>query len=232
LREPPGEQRDPGAEPHDGSVRSLPAFLAVAAAVTLAPGPAFALILQTAAVHGRRTALATIAGNSVGVLTWGALSAAGVSALVAASEVAYDTLRLAGAAYLVWLGVQALRPRRRDAAAPGSGTASTGEAGATSHRDVRRAARRGLVNSLANPKLALFFVALFPQFVAPGAAALPAALAMAAVIVTFDVLWYGSVALLVDRARRALRPRLIAAVERVTGAVLLGFGVRLAAESR
>jgi len=88
------------------------------------------------------------------------------------------------------------------------------------------------VNSLANPKLALFFVALFPQFLAPGAAVLPAALAMAAVIVAFDVLWYGSVALLVDRARRAVRPRLVAAVEKVTGAVLLGFGVRLAAESR
>jgi RhtB (resistance to homoserine/threonine) family protein len=210
-------------------VRSLPAFLAVAAAVTLIPGPAFALVLQTAAVHGRRTALATIAGNSVGVLVWGALSAAGVSALVAASEVAYDTLRLAGAAYLVWLGVQALRPHRGDAAASGEPGAA---AGATTHRDTWRAARRGLVNSLANPKLALFFVALFPQFVAPGAAVLPAALAMAAVIVAFDVLWYGSVALLVDRARRALRPRLVAAVEKVTGAVLLGFGLRLAAESR
>lgn len=215
-------------------MRSLPAFLAVAAAVTLAPGPAFALVLQTAAVHGRRTALATIAGNSVGVLAWGALSAAGVSALVAASEVAYDTLRLAGAGYLVWLGVQALRPRRRDVAAPERAATANGEPGepATTHRDAWRAARRGLVNSLANPKLALFFVALFPQFVAPGAAVLPAALAMAAVIVTFDVLWYGSVTLLVDRARRALRPRLVAAVEKVTGALLLGFGVRLAAESR
>jgi len=214
-------------------VRSLPAFLAVAAAVTLAPGPAFALILQTAAVRGRRTALATIAGNSAGVLVWGALSAAGVSALVAASHVAYDTLRLAGAAFLVWLGIQALRPRRRtadpDAAAAPDGAA---EPGAKPGRDTWRAARRGLVNSLANPKLALFFVALFPQFLAPGAAVLPAALAMAAVIVAFDVLWYGSVALLVDRARRAVRPRLVAAVEKVTGAVLLGFGVRLAAESR
>jgi threonine/homoserine/homoserine lactone efflux protein len=168
----------------------------------------------------------------VGVLVWGALSAAGVSALVAASEVAYDTLRLAGAAYLVWLGVQALRPHRGDAAASGEPGEPGAAAGATTHRDTWRAARRGLVNSLANPKLALFFVALFPQFVAPGAAVLPAALAMAAVIVAFDVLWYGSVALLVDRARRALRPRLVAAVEKVTGAVLLGFGLRLAAESR
>jgi RhtB (resistance to homoserine/threonine) family protein len=207
-------------------MRSLPAFLAVAAAVTLTPGPAFALLLQTAAVHGRRTALATIAGNSVGVLTWGALSAAGVSALVAASEVAYDVLRLAGAAYLVWLGVQALRPRRGAGDGVDAGTA------ARDTQQAWRAARRGLVNSLANPKLALFFVALFPQFVTPGAAVLPAALTMAAVIVAFDCLWYGTVAVVVDHARRALRPRVLRAVERVTGAVLLGFGVRLAAEGR
>ena len=75
-------------------MHSPPAFLAVAAAVTLTPGPAFALLLQTAAAHGRRVALANIAGNSVGVLTWGALSALGVSALIAANQVAYDVLRL------------------------------------------------------------------------------------------------------------------------------------------
>jgi threonine/homoserine/homoserine lactone efflux protein len=106
-------------------VRSLPAFLAVAAAVTLTPGPAFTLVLQTAAVHGRRAALANIAGNSVGVLAWGALSAAGISALVAANQIAYEVLRLGGAVFLVWLGVQALRPRRR-----GTRTASRGTSGA------------------------------------------------------------------------------------------------------
>ena len=219
-------------------MRSLPAFLAVAAAVTLTPGPAFALVLQAAAVHGRRTALATIVGNSLGVLAWGALSAAGVSALVAASHVAYDTLRLAGAAYLVWLGVQALRPHRASATAEGDrpdaepAAEPAAAAPAAGPTGTWRAARRGLLNSLANPKLALFFVALFPQFVTPGTAVLPAALAMAAVIVAFDVLWYGTVAVVVDRARRVVRPRLVAAVEKVTGGVLLGFGVRLAAESR
>src|ERR1700712_2506117 len=87
------------------------AFLAVALAVTLTPGPAFALLLQTAAAHGRRIALANIAGNSVGVLTWGALSALGVSALIAANQLAYDVLRLTGAAFLLYLGVRALLAR-------------------------------------------------------------------------------------------------------------------------
>ncbi len=206
-------------------MRSLPAFLAVALAVTLTPGPALALLVQTAALHGRRSALANIAGNSVGVLAWGVLSAVGISALVAANQFAYDVLRLTGAAFLLWLGVRAL-----------AGRTSLGHEAAASppgpSQSARRAARKGLVNSLANPKLAVFFVALFPQFLRPGAAVLPAALAMAAVIVAFDVVVYGSVALIVDRFRQALRPRLLRAVERTSGAILLVFGLRLAREAR
>jgi threonine/homoserine/homoserine lactone efflux protein len=196
----------------------------------LSPGPAFALLLQVAAVHGRRVALANIAGNSVGVLTWGALSAVGVSALIAANQVAYDVLRLGGAVFLLWLGARALWRSRRhpEITPPVAALDSTGRAQSAGWR----AARKGLVNSLANPKLAVFFVALFPQFVAPGAPVLPAALAMAAVIVTFDVMWYGSVALAVDRFRRALRPRFTRWLERVSGAALIAFGLRLTAESR
>lgn len=92
----------------DACVRSLPAFLAVAAAVTFTPGPAFALLFQVSAVHGPRAAFANIAGNSLGVLVWGALAAVGVSALVAANQFAYDLLRVAGATFLVWLGVRSL----------------------------------------------------------------------------------------------------------------------------
>jgi threonine/homoserine/homoserine lactone efflux protein len=212
------------------SMRSVPTFLAVAAAVTLAPGPAFALLLRVAAVHGRRVALANIAGNSVGVLLWGVLSAVGVSALVAANALAYDGLRLAGALFLLWLGVRALLPTRHN-----SSTALTAQApdpSGWSRSAGWRAGRRGLVNSLANPKLAVFFVALFPQFLAPGAAVLPAALAMATVIVVFDVIWYGAVALAVDRLRQTLRPRLVRRLEQASGAVLIAFGLRLTAEAR
>ena len=212
------------------SMHSLPAFLAVAAAVTLTPGPAYALLLQVAATQGRRAALATIAGNSVGVLTWGALAAVGISELVAANRLAYDALRLAGAAFLIWLGLRALLSGRggTTAAAPGEDLGPTARAGGVAWR----AGRRGLVNSLANPKLAVFFVALFPQFLVPGAAVLPAALAMAGVIVAFDLVWYGSTALAVDRLSRALRPRLTRRLEKVSGAVLTAFGVRLATEAR
>jgi threonine/homoserine/homoserine lactone efflux protein len=206
-------------------VRSLPAFLAVALAVTLTPGPAFALLVQTAALHGRRSALANIAGNSVGVLVWGLLSALGVSALVAANQLAYDALRLTGTAFLLWLGVRALIGR-------GGTHPATGGSPPPPAQTALRAARKGLVNSLANPKLAIFFVALFPQFLRPGAAVLPAALAMAAVIVAFDILYYGAVAMVVDRFRQALRPRLMRWLERTSGAILVGFGIRLAREAR
>jgi threonine/homoserine/homoserine lactone efflux protein len=203
------------------------AFLAVAAAVTCTPGPAFALLLQTAAAHGRRVALANIAGNSVGVLIWGALSALGVSALLAANQLAYDVLRLTGAAFLLWLGVRARRAR---------GTASVvGVSSSTAppeRNQSLRAMRKGLVNCLANPKLAVFFVALFPQFLTPGTPVLPAALGMAGVIVLFDVIVYGTVAIVVDRFREALRPMFMRRLSQASGAVLVLFGLRLAREAR
>jgi len=212
-------------------MRSLPGFLAVAAAVTLTPGPAFALVLQVAALHGRRAAAANIVGNSLGVLVWGGLAALGVSALVAANQLAYDALRGAGAVFLLWIGVRSLLRRPRGDEPAGGGNPAAAPARPT-QPVLRRAFRRGLVNSLANPKLAVFFVAVFPQFLAPGAAVLPTALAMAAVIVLFDVVWYGSVALAVDRLRIGLRPRLTRRFEQLSGTLLVAFGIRLATEPR
>lgn len=212
-----------------GVVRSAPAFLALAAAVTLSPGPAFALLLQFAAVHGRRCALATIAGNSVGVLLWGVLSAVGVAAVISANRLAHETLHLAGAAFLASLGLRALLSAR--SARHASDVAENPRPSAV-RLTVKRAARRGLVNSLANPKLAVFFVALFPQFLTPGAAVLPAALAMSAVIVAFDVMWYGAIAVVVDRFRRVVGRRLARRLQQVSGAVLVAVGLRLATEAR
>ena len=163
----------------------------------------------------------------MGVLAWGALSTAGVSALVTANRMAYDLLRGAGAAYLVHLGLRALLARgHRHGSAVAAGRPLGTPPG------VRRAAVRAVVNGLANPKLAVFFVAVLPQFLSPGTPVLPAALAMGGVIVGFDVVIYGAVAVLVDRFRRVVRPRLLRALERATGAVLLAFGVRLATEAR
>ncbi len=213
-------------------MHSLPAFLAVAAVLTLSPGPALALLLQVSALHGRRAAFANILGNSLGVLVWGAIAAVGVSALVAANELAYDALRAAGAMFLLCLGVRALFARPGGHRPVGGGPGAAVLPPRATRSVVWRAGRRGLVNSLANPKLAVFFCSLFPQFLTPDAAVLPAALAMAGVIVVLDIVWYGSLALAVDRLRARWRPRLLRRLEQISGTVLIAFGLRLATESR
>lgn len=196
------------------------AFLPIAALVTITPGPATATVVRSALRGGVRAALATILGNSAGVLAWAALSALGISALVAASEVAFAVLKITGAAVLVYLGVRSLTRRSEDGIPPAP-------------RDRRTAFRDGLATSLANPKLAVFFVALFPQFVADGSPVLPAALAMAGMIVVLDIAWYTSLAVVVDRSRRALTgSRVVRRLEQLMGAVLIGLGVRVALDLR
>ena len=148
------------------------------------------------------------------------LAAIGVAAVVATSVEAFTVVKLAGAAVLIVLGLQALRRRERpDAATPAA--------------RPDRALRQGLLTSLANPKLAVFFVALFPQFVPDGAAVLPCALLMAAMIVGLDLVWYSALAYLVTRAKRAfVEGPWLARFQRLTGAVLIGLGLRLAFERR
>ncbi len=200
-------------------LRALVAFAPVAALLTVTPGAATALVVRSAVTGGRRRALATTVGNSVGVLAWGCFAAMGIAAVVATSAEAFTAVKLVGAVVLIVLGLQSLRGR----GAP------------TSPRRPARGAplRDGLLTSLANPKLAVFFVALFPQFVPDGAPVLPSALLMAATIVAFDLVWYSALAYLVARARRAfVEGPWLARAQRLTGAVLVGLGVRLAFERR
>ena len=151
------------------------------------------------------------------MLAWGLLAAAGLAAVVATSAEVFTAVKLTGAVVLVLLGVQSLR----------------GRAARARRVSGARALRDGLVTSVSNPKLAVFYVALFPQFVPDGAPVLPAALLMAATIVAFDLVWYSALAYGVSRARRAfLDGPWARRVERLTGAVLVGLGVRLALERR
>ena len=200
-------------------LRALVAFAPVAALLTVTPGAATALVVRSAATGGRRRALATTVGNSLGVLAWGCFAAMGVAAVVATSAEAFTAIKLVGAVVLVVLGLQSLRGHREDPARPAPARGAP--------------LRDGLVTSLANPKLAVFFVALFPQFVPDGAPVLPSALLMAATVVSFDLVWYSALAYLVARARRAFVDGLwLARAQRFTGAVLVGLGVRLAFERR
>jgi threonine/homoserine/homoserine lactone efflux protein len=198
----------------------------VALLLTLTPGPATALVLRTAARSGKRAALGAVAGNSIAVMSWASLSALGISSLILASELAYDVLRIGGAAFLIVLGI---RSWLRHTDEP-----EVDEAGDVVRHPQRTVVglRTGLVAGAANPKLAVFFVALFPQFLSPHSAILPLALAMGATIVTFDILWLGALAWTVERAGLLLRPRLRRRLERTSGTVMIGLGARLAAEAR
>jgi threonine/homoserine/homoserine lactone efflux protein len=198
---------------------SLLTFVPVAALLTITPGAGTAMVVRSAVRGGRRRALVTTIGNSIGVLAWACFAAVGIAAVVAASAEAFTAIKLVGAVVLLILGLQSLRGRR-------AAEAIAAPAGGAPLRD-------GLITSLANPKLAVFFAALFPQFVPDGASVLVSALLMAAVIVAFDLVWYSALAYLVARARRAfVEGPWLARAERLTGAVLVGLGVRLALERR
>jgi threonine/homoserine/homoserine lactone efflux protein len=199
-------------------LRALEAFVPLAALLAVTPGPATALVVGTAARGGRRRAFVAMAGNTSGLAAWALASTLGLSALVVASEGAYAALRLVGAVVLVVLGVQALRGTRP----PASREQATASGGAF---------RSGLVTALANPKVALFYVVLVPQFVPAHAPVLPATLALGAVQIVLGFVWYAALVVLVGRLREGYARRR-AALEAATGTALIAFGVALALERR
>lgn len=198
----------------------LAAFLGVAALLTITPGVDMALVTRTALAEGLPAALRTSAGICSGLLVWAAASAVGVAALLAASATAFTVLKVAGAGYLVYLGVQALRGASRatdDAPAPLPGPAF----------------RRGLFSNLLNPKIAVFYPTIVPQFVDSDGALLLPFLLLAGVHVAISIVWLAGFAWAVARAGDLFRRRRVRRViETVTGGVLLGLGARLALTSR
>ncbi|MFG2301335.1 LysE family translocator [Actinacidiphila glaucinigra] len=202
----------------------LPPFLGACTLVAAAPGPSTVLIIRHS-LRSRRAGFATVLGNETGVLVWGLCAAFGLTALLAASQLAYDVVRIAGAAVLVWFGVQALRAARRG---PDPERAAAGEDAAVTPWAAYRA---GLGMNLANPKAAVFAMSFLPQFVPSGAPQLPAMAGLAALWAVYEVGYYGVYVWFVDRlrsvfGRAAVRRRL----EAVSGGVLVALGVRMALE--
>lgn len=197
----------------------LASFVPVAALLTLVPGAATVLVIRRAALSGRRAAFATTVGNEIGVLVWAVSAGLGLAAVVAASATLFDVIKLLGAAVLIVLGLRALL-RGSDVTAPSPAAPD------------RSALRAGMLTSLANPKLAVFYVALFPQFVPRGDSILLASFAMGALLVVLDLVWYSALAALVARAAERFVARWLRRAERLCGTVLVGLGVRLALEQR
>ena len=200
------------------------AFVGVVAVIVVVPGPDMALVLQNGLARGRRAAVETALGINAGLVVWAVAAALGVAALLHASAPAFTALKLAGAAYLVWLGVRALVAAWR-----GTG----GDAQVRSRGLTGSPFTQGLLSNLLNPKIALVFTTLIPQFVDPAAPAAAQTLLLAAIFICMGLLWLTSYALLVARAGALLRrPTVRRALNAVTGTVLVALGVRLAAERR
>ena len=209
----------------------LALFLAGSILVTIIPGPDMALVMRQVFLGGTSLAQRTIYGNLSGLLVHALALAAGLSALLAASAEAYTVVKLAGAAYLVFLGIQTLRSARRgEWADPKESAAAGSRKGVPS---MRLAYAQGLVSTVLNPKPALFFLAYLPRFIDESRAVAPQIATLAAVHILIGLVWMTLYAHLVQRAHRMLTRRDVRRwLEGVTGAVLVVLGLRIAVEQR
>jgi threonine/homoserine/homoserine lactone efflux protein len=199
-------------------VRELVAFLGLSALVIVTPGQDTALTIRNTLLGGRAAGVCTAVGVSLGQATWTVCTAVGVGALLVASEPAFLALKLAGAAYLIYLGVQALLHRgEASALALGGGVTPRG------------ALRQGVLSNIGNPKMLVFFTSLLPQF----ASSFAGLLALGLAFCTMTLVWLTAYSFVVTRAGALLRrPRVRRALEAVTGSVLIALGLRLATERR
>ncbi len=203
----------------------LLAFIGIAAIITITPGPDMALVTRVTLARGKSAAWLTSLGIVSGLLVWGVASAAGISALLNASATLYTILRLAGAAYLIVLGVQALvarAPTHVDAAET-----------LPPARHKASAYGQGLLNNLLNPKIGVFYTAFLPQFIAPGQPVFLMSLLLATIHAVLGIIWLLVYATVLTRVGDLFRrPRIRRAMERITGVVLVGLGLRLATQPR
>jgi threonine/homoserine/homoserine lactone efflux protein len=208
-------------------VAHLAAFLGVSAVVIVTPGQDTALTIRNSLVGGRRAGIFTAIGVATGQACWTLAASAGIAALLIASEPAFVALKLAGAAYLVFLGAQALRsaffggPQHAAAAASGPRVLPA------------TAFRQGVISNLGNPKMAVFFTSLLPQFTPSGEASFGALLALGLTFCLMTLVWLTGYAFAVAKAGDFLRrARIRRVLDGLMGAVLVALGLRLATQQR
>jgi threonine/homoserine/homoserine lactone efflux protein len=203
-------------------------FLVGSVLITIVPGPDMALVMRQVLIGGTGLAQRTIFGNMTGIVVHAIALAVGLSALLVASAEAYTVVKLAGAVYLVYLGVQTLR-----AARTGALTEAEGEAGSRAVPTMRTAYLQGLISTVLNPKPALFFVTYVPQFVDASRPVLPQIAFLTGVHILVGLIWMTFYAHLVHRAHRTLTRRDVRRwLEGATGVVLIALGLRVAFERR
>jgi len=196
-------------------------FVLIAVALSVTPGPDDVLVLSSSLRGGPRLGAATAVGAAAGALTWGAATAVGLAAVVSRSPVAYEIIRLGGAAYLVLLGAAPLVVRlwRRG---PGPDTVCLD--GGRRPSGLRPAFAAGLVSDLLNPKIGLFYVAVVPQFLPPGAPPLPWSMLLCTIDVAVALTWLLLLARAAHAVRWLQRPDVVRWSQGVLSVCLVGIG--------
>jgi threonine/homoserine/homoserine lactone efflux protein len=205
-------------------LNTLLAFLGACTLIAASPGPSTMLIIRQS-LYSRHAGFLTVQGNETGVFIWGAIAAFGLTALLAASQLAYDIMRIAGAVTLIVFGIKTLLDAHRGHVQEGGQEMVAVRSGWTSYRS-------GLLLNLANPKAAVFAMSFLPQFVPADAPHLPTMIGLAAIWAVFEVGYYGLYVWFVGRMKKVLsRAKVRKRLEQVSGGVLLILGARMAIES-
>jgi threonine/homoserine/homoserine lactone efflux protein len=215
-----GHERDTS-----GVLDNLLAFVLVSVIVICVPGPDTAMVVRNTLSAGRSSGIATALGVTLGIIFWVFAASVDLAALLRASEPVFHALKLAGAAYLVYLGLQSLR------AAFAKRPHSRAIRGVTP-LSPRRAFRQGLLSNLGNPKIAVFFASLLPQFVPTGAAAFPASIALGLLFCAMGLTWLTLYSVAVAKLGDLLSGTARRALDALTGIVLVALGLRVATEKR
>lgn len=213
------------------------AYLGFAVLVVLAPGPDFAVVTKNCLIHGHRgrwPGLATSLGVVTSLVVQGVAAAAGVAALVVRSEIIFNVIKYVGAAYLGYLGIQALMSafRRRSGDAGVEQVRADDDATTSLRKVMLTAFRQGFLSNISNPKVLAFYFSLLPQFVDTGKAVAFQVVLLAFTHALLALIWLFCVVLVLDRLRAIVqRPAVRRSIEGLTGVALIGFGVRLLTSS-
>jgi threonine/homoserine/homoserine lactone efflux protein len=202
------------------------AFVLTCVLVIVSPGPSLAVVVDQTLRAGRWAGVATVAGNTTGLVFWASASVLGLTALVRTSEIAFLALKIAGAVYLCWLGFAALRRslRRQEEQVAVDPPRPKG---------LVASYRAGLIANVSNPKAAVLYLALFPQFLPSDGGTLGDTAALAGVQMGISASYYLLVVLAIDTVRRFLaKPLVRRALDQFTGLALVGLGVRMVTLSR
>lgn len=204
---------------------TLLAFVPAAALLVITPGPDMALVTKNAVTRGRQAALTTAFGIETGLIVWTGASVLGIVAALRSSDVAFTALRVAGAAYLVYLGLTAFLSLR-------SAPKAEDDRSSPDDRLVAQQGspfRQGLLSNVFNPKIAVFFTSFIPQFVTPGPSAVVQSVVLAGIFVIMGLVWLVAYALFASTASEVMRrPTVNKVLTMTTGCVLIAFGLGLA----